>query len=86
MWYLMPGFVISHGRANVAQHPRDPPDHVEDRSIHGHQCAAGVTARHPGENVPDQVQGPLPHQVGAVERAQMIVKSKGLGRLAGRGH
>lgn len=83
---LIPGFVISHGRANVAQHPRDPPDHVEDRSIHGHQRAAGVTACHPGQNVPDQVQGPLPHQVGAAERAQMNVKPRGLGRLSGREH
>lgn len=63
----MPGSVISHGRTNVAQHPRDPPDHVEDRGVHSHQRAAGVTARHPGQNVPDQVQGPLPPEVSAAE-------------------
>lgn len=82
----MPGFVISHGRANVAQHPRDPPDHMEDRGIHGHQRAAGVTARHLGQNVPDQVQGPLPHQVSLAERAQMSAMLKGLGTLSGREH
>lgn len=56
---------FSLGRANVAQHPRDPPDHVEDRSIHGDQRATCAAARHPGQDVPDQVQGPLPLQVGA---------------------
>lgn len=63
----MLGSVISHGRTNVAQHSRDPPDHVEDRGVHSHQRAAGVTACHPGQNVPDQVQGPLPPQVSAAE-------------------
>lgn len=63
--HLMPGSVISYDRTNVAQYPRDPSDHMEDRGIHSHQCAAGVTARHPGQDVPDQVQGPLPPQVSA---------------------
>lgn len=50
-------------RANMAQHPRDPPDHVEDCGVHSNQCAAGAAARHPGQDVPDQVQGPLSPQV-----------------------
>lgn len=49
----------------MAWHPRDPPDHMEDRGVHGHQCAAGAAARHPGQNVPDQVQGPLSPKVSA---------------------
>lgn len=57
--------VLSSGRANVAQHPRDPPDHVEDRGVHGNQRAAGAAARHPGQDVPDQVQGPLSPKVSA---------------------
>lgn len=52
-------------RANVAQQPRDPPDHMEDRGVHGDQRVAGAGARHPGQDVPDQVQGPLSPQVSA---------------------
>lgn len=55
---ILPG-LLRQVRANVAQHPRDPPDHVEDRGVHGNQRAAGAAARHPGQDVPDQVQGPL---------------------------
>lgn len=58
-WALAPVAVrkliwgLSSGRANVAQHPRDPSDHVEDCGVHSNQCAACAVARHPGQNVPD---------------------------------
>lgn len=38
---------------------------MEDRGVHSDQRAAGAAARHPGQNVPDQVQGPLSSQVSA---------------------
>lgn len=63
----------------MAQHPRDPPDHMEDRGIHGNQCAAGAAAGHLGQDVPDQVQGPLPPQVSAAETACDKCEAKVLG-------
>ncbi|XP_032447699.1 sushi domain-containing protein 4 isoform X5 [Lynx canadensis] len=66
-------------RANVAQHSRDPPDHVEGRGVHGDQRAAGAAAGHPGQDVPDQVQGPFPCQ-GASPELQQRPGLRGGGR------
>lgn len=58
--------VLSPGRAKTwpSTHETLLTTH-EDRGIHGDQRAAGAAARHPGQNVPDQVQGPLSSQVSA---------------------